>query len=203
MAITPKPITERTRHIEDRSPIGTRYRASYEGDGHCYTLVAYELDPTQPRTAIPYFIGDYQFNTKRTWVDQLTDGTILIETAAEIVTDDQVLEVAPDDLEKATRARSAAMGRYQEPYRNTGDFGRVLAFEDLTTDQEVAAFHAFAEAERKLREAQWTLERVARERSERVARIADLKGSQSAAARTLGVNQSSVSRALRERPERP
>ncbi|MFE9936304.1 hypothetical protein [Streptomyces hirsutus] len=35
------------------------------------------------------------------------------------------------------------------------------------------------------------------------ARIADLKGSQTSAARTLGVNQSTVSRALRERPELP
>lgn len=199
MTITPKPITDRTRRIEDRSPIGTRYRDS--STGSYYTLVAYSLDATTPHLAHPILIGDYQFDTTRTWYDGLADGSVTMESAREIVTDDEVLEVAPADPEKSTRARAAAMNRNEESARSTSDLWSVLAFDDLNTDEEIAAFHAWAEAELELRKAEMTLARAARDRAGKLQRIVNLKGSQAAAGRVVGLNQSSISRSLKTLPQ--
>jgi hypothetical protein len=203
MTITATPITAKKHRTADRSPIGTRYT-----DGtYTYTLVAYSIDPHSPNRALPLFVDDDDLNgTDPHWFDRLTNGALNLMYTEDILGDgdDEVLEVAPADPEKAAQARAAAIKQYQaRPYRDTGELGRVTAFDDLTTDEELAAFIEFGKAELELRKAQWALERVSRERSERVARIADLKGSQRAAAQTLGINQSTVSRALRERPERP
>lgn len=203
MTITPKPITERSDRMADRAPIGTRYT-----DGEdAYTLVAYSIDPARPQYARPVLVADDDLaNPSTHWYDRLANGALPLLYPEDILGDgaDEALEVAPADPEKATTARDAAVKQYQaRPYRDTGELHRVMAFDDLTTNEEVAAFIEFAKVELELRKAQRTLERASRERSERVARIYDLKGSQHAAAQTLGVNQSTVSRALRERPERP
>jgi hypothetical protein len=203
MTNTPKPITVKTRRIEDRSPIGTRYT-----DGtYTYTLVAYSIDPHSPRSAHPLFVDDDDLNNPDPhWFDRMTNGSLNLRYVPDILGDgrDEVLEVAPADPEIAARARAAAVKQYQDrPYRDTGELQRVMAFDDLTSDEELAAFVEFGKAELELRQAQRALERASHQRSERMARIVDLKGSQQAAARTLGANQSSVSRALRERPELP
>lgn len=201
MTITQKPITLRTK-TADRSPIGTRYVIGES----TYTLVAYSHSRNgfgKP-TATPVLVSDYDLDAPRTEWDILSDGSLTFECPESLLNDlDEILEVAPEDPERSDRARAAALKRYNEAARSTADQWEVLSFDDLTTDQEFAAFVEFTEAELRLRKAQAELERAARERSEWIARIADLKGSQQAAARTLGVNQSTVSRALRERPERP
>lgn len=201
MTITPKPITEDTNRMSDRSPLGTRYTDGSE----TYTLVAYLIDPRAPRYAKPAFVADRDLTNPSThWYDHLANGALPLLYPEDICGEDEELTVAPEDSETASTARAAAVKQYQaRPYRDTGEFSRVMAFGDLATDEELAAFVEFAKAEVELREAQWKLEHVSRERSEMIARICDLKGSQQAAAQTLGVNQSTVSRALRERPERP
>lgn len=203
MNITPKPITEDTDRMSSRSPIGTRYT---DGE-HSYTLVAYSIDPYAPTQAVPVLVGDNDLaeypNTN--WFDHLTDGALKLCDPADILgIGCEELQVAPADLEAANKARAAAVKQYQDrPHFDTQEFTNVMAFDDLATDDEVAAFIAFAKAELELRKAQFEMERASRQRSNRVARIADLKGSQRAAAQMLGLNQSTVSRALRERPERP
>lgn len=203
MTITPKPITVKTRRAEDRSPIGTRYT---DGE-YTYTLVAYSIDPHSPRSAYPLFVDDDDLNGPAPhWFDRMTNGALNLLYAPDILGDgkDEVLKVAPADPEAAAKAQAAAVKQYQDrPYRDTGELQRVMAFDDLASDEELAAFVEFGKAELELRQAQQALERASRQRSERVARIADLKGSQKSAAQTLGVNQSTVSRALRERPELP
>lgn len=203
MNITPQTITEGTDRMSRRSPIGTRYTA----DGHGYTLVGYSIDPYLPTQAVPVFVADDDLGNipNPNWYDRLANGALALLYPEDILgIGSEELHVAPADEETASKARAAAVKQYQDrPYRDTGEIHRVMAFDDLTTDDEVAAFIAFGKAELELRKAQMTLERASRERSDRVARIADLKGSQKAAAQTLGVNQSTVSRALRERPELP
>lgn len=200
MDITPKPITEHTLRLEDRSPIGTRYT---DGRG-TYTLVAYEIDPTQRAIADPVLLGDYELKKPPTLYDVLDHGSVNLEYAREIVEGDQVLEVAPEDPEMSERARAAALKRYEEPARDTSDLWAVLAFEDLDTDDKVAAFHKWAEAELDLRKAEAELARASRDRAWTLKRLIGLTGSQQKAGRTVGLNQSSVSRALRSLPaDRP
>ncbi|MFE6474537.1 hypothetical protein [Streptomyces rochei] len=201
MTITPKPITEDTNRMSDRSPLGTRYTDGTE----TYTLVAYSIDPLSPQYARPAFVADNDLTNPSThWYDRLANGTLPLLYPEDICGEDETLTVAAEDSETSTKARTAAVKQYQaRPYRDTGEFSRVMAFGDLTTDEELAAFIEFAKTEVELRQVQWKLEHVSRERSETIARICDLKGSQQAAAQTLGVNQSTVSRALRERPEMP
>jgi hypothetical protein len=201
MTTTPRPITRDSDTLADRSPIGTRY-----SDGHTtYTLIGYSIDPYTPKAAYPVFVDDYDLaNPNTDLLSELTDGKLNLLPLWDVVTDGETLEVAPADPETAGKARAAAVKQYQaRPYRDTGELARVMAFDDLTTDEEIAAFIDFAKAELELRKAQWALEKASRARSERIARIADIKGSQRTAAQTLGLNQSTVSRALRERPELP
>lgn len=203
MNITPKTITEDSGRMASRSPIGTRYTA----DKDSYTLVGYSIDPYAPTQAFPVFVADDDLDAipNPNWYDRLANGALNLLYPEDILgIGCEELHVAPADQEVASKARAAAVKQYQDrPYRDTGEIHRVMAFADLTSDDEVAAFIAFAKAELELRKAQRALERASRDRSELVARIADLKGSQTAAAQTLGVNQSTVSRALRERPELP
>ncbi|SFY54030.1 hypothetical protein [Streptomyces sp. F-1] len=88
-------------------------------------------------------------------------------------------------------------------FRDTSDFSRVMLHGDLGSDEEVTAFLLYAKAELELRLPQRKLERASRERAERIALVADLTGSQRRAARVLGLNQSTISRALRECPQLP
>ncbi|MFE9735509.1 hypothetical protein ACFYO9_34200 [Streptomyces sp. NPDC005863] len=201
MAITPKPITEHTQRLEDRSPIGTRYT---DGRGGVYTLVAYDIDPDRRAIAEPVLLGDYQFEISHTLYDVLDHGSVRLEYANEIVEGEQTLDVAPADPEMSERARAAAMKRYQEPARDTGDLWSVLVFEDLDTDDKVTAFHKWAKAELELRKAEAELARAAQERAWTLERLIGLTGSQQKAGRTVGLNQSSISRALRTLPaDRP
>jgi hypothetical protein len=201
MTSTPKPITEDTYSMSERSPLGTRYTDGTE----TYTLVAYLIDPRTPRYARPVFVADDDLaNPSEHWYDRLANGALPLLYPEDVCDEDEPLTVAPEYPEAAAAARAAAVKQYQaRPYRDTGEFGKVMAFGDLATDEEVDAFIDYARAEVELREAQWKLEKVSRERSGKIARIYDLKGSQHAAAQTLGLNQSTVSRALRERPELP
>ncbi|MFF8911544.1 hypothetical protein [Streptomyces olivaceoviridis] len=202
MTMTPQPITEHSDTMSDRSPIGTRYA---DEDG-TYTLVAYLIDPHAPRYARPVLVADDDLtNPPSHPYDRIANGDLPLLYPEDVCgLGSETLEVAPDDPEMTAKARAAAVKQYQaRPYRDTGEFNRVMAFDDLTTDEELAAFINFAAAELELRQAQQALEKASRTRAEHIARIADLKGSQQAAARTLGVNQSTVSRALRERPELP
>ncbi|MGW4825450.1 hypothetical protein ACWEP4_42905 [Streptomyces sp. NPDC004227] len=202
MTITPQTITEKSNRMSQRSPIGTRYT---DGE-YTYTLVAYSIDPYAPKRAHPIFVEDGALNgTTPHWFDRLTNGDLHLMRAQDILgIGSETLEIAPADPETEAKARAASVKQYQaRPYGDTMQFTEVMAFDDLATDEELAAFIEFGKTELELRKAQWSLERASHDRSERIARIADLKGSQQAAAQTLGVNQSTVSRALRERPERP
>jgi hypothetical protein len=195
MAFTPQPIKCNTNSIARRSPIGTRYT---DGDD-TYTLVAYRYDDANPRFALPILIADSELNDgDRTWFETLTHGSITLEVPTSILGDDQILEVAEPNDEMADRARTAAVKRYNEPARDTGDFVSVLAFEDLETDEELAAFHQWVTTELALREAQAALSRAAERRGYAIGDLVHLRGSQDAAARLLGMNQSSVSRAMRQ-----
>ncbi|MGW4493800.1 hypothetical protein [Streptomyces sp. NPDC004376] len=198
MTITPKPINSKSYRISERSPIGTRYTSGKS----TFTLAAYSIDPSRPKTARPRFIDDSDLDDNTpNWFDNLTDGSIRLYHLEDILGFQDTLEVAPDAPELADRARTAAVKRYQDrPYVDTGEFTQVMLFDDLTTDEELTAFMEFAKAELRLREMQYEMERASRDRSECVARLVDLKGSQQAAAKTLGWNQSTVSRAARERP---
>jgi predicted DNA-binding protein (UPF0251 family) len=202
MTATPKPITEDDAfRVEDRAPIGSRYTNE---DGPV-TLVAYDVDP-HARIARPLFIADEDLAKEPSthWYDRATVGSIPLYDISDLVdADDSTLRPIEADPKQAGLARAALANRTEPTFRDTTDFTRVRLCGDLDTDEEVAAFLAFSKAELELRETQWKLERTARERSEAIARIYDMKGSQQAAAQTLGVNQSTVSRALRERPERP
>lgn len=195
MTITPKPVTANTSHINDRSPIGTRYT---DGTGFV-TLVAYEMSPNRPTEALPVFVDDDD-------LDASTDGSAPLNYAMEYVDvhDDEALTVAPADAEKSRSARAAALKRYNEPPMDTSDLHRVLCFEDLTTDDEIKAFHRWGAAELELRKAQHELARAARNRADTLQALVHLRGSQDKAGRTVGLNQSSISRALRgATPERP
>ncbi|MFE0470442.1 hypothetical protein ACFW2V_02350 [Streptomyces sp. NPDC058947] len=195
-------ITENDRFsIADRMPIGSRYTDGEEA----FTLVAYSVDP-HSRTAHPLFIADADIaagpNTH--WYDRATSGSIaLLEVSDLLGIDDEALQPADPDQERTDAAIAALAGREEHTFRDTRDFSRVMLHGDLNSDEEVAAFLAYAKAELELRVAQRQLERTSRERSERIALVADLAGSQRRAAQVLGLNQSTISRALRERPERP
>lgn len=199
MALTAHPITARTYSMDDRSPIGTRYA---DGDD-LYTLVAYDMPPTNPRQALPMFVWDDDLDAEPTEFDILSRGSIEVSYAQAILDDGEELVPAPADPETSARARAAAVARYQEPYRDTGDAQRVLAFDDLATQEEVDAFHQWGRADLALRDAQYALERAAKERAYTLRTIVNLRGSQPKAAAALGMNQSSVSRALRLAPETP
>ncbi|MET9445037.1 hypothetical protein [Streptomyces sp. NPDC006610] len=200
---TPGPITEDDAfRIEDRAPIGTRYASDEDGP---VTLVAYEVDP-HSRTARPLFIADEDLAKKPSthWWDRAAVGSIPLYDISDVVdSSDPVLRPTDADPEQAALARAALAHRTEPTFPEVSVFSRVRLYDDLNTDEEVRAFVAYAKAELKLREAQDALARASRERSEKIALVADLKGSQQRAARTLGLNQSTVSRALRERPARP
>ncbi|HEY6116816.1 MAG TPA: hypothetical protein VI172_12735 [Candidatus Dormibacteraeota bacterium] len=200
MTITAKPINANTGHIDDRSPIGTRYT-----DGHTtYTLVAYELNPSIPTRALPMFVDEDDLDTPRTEFETLSDGSIPLAYAMELVDGNETLTLAPENPEQSRRARAAALQRYNEPAADTGDLSRVLAFEDLNDEDEVKAFHRWAVTEIALRKAQHALARASRDRADALARIVGLRGSQDKAAAVVGLNQSSVSRALKAAtPDRP
>ncbi|MFE6355844.1 LysR family transcriptional regulator [Streptomyces rochei] len=201
-ATTARVITEDDRFsIQDRSPIGSRYT---DGDEE-FTLVAYSVDP-HGQTAFPLFIADADIaagpNTH--WYDQAAKGSIaLLEVSDVVGIGSEVLHPASPDQERTDAALAALASREEHAFRDTSDFSRVMLHGDLSTEEEVAAFLAYAKAELELRVAQRQLEMASRERSELIARVADLTGSQRRAARVLGLNQSTISRALRERPERP
>lgn len=199
MALTAHPITARTCSMDDRSPIGTRYA---DGD-ELYTLVAYDMSPFNPRQALPMFVWDDDLDAEATEFDTLSRGSIEVSYAREIIDGDEELVPAPASPETSDRARAAAVARYQESYRNTGDSQRVLAFEDLTTQEEVDAFHRWAKADLALCDAQYALERAAKKRAYTLRTIVNLRGSQTKGAAALGMNQSSVSRALRMVPDIP
>jgi hypothetical protein len=198
MTITPQPITEDDAfRIEDRAPIGARYTT---GDGPI-TLVAYEVDP-HARTARPLFIADEDLAKKPSthWYDRAVVGSIPVYEISDLVdADDCALHPIEPDVEQARLARAAFINRTEPAFRDTIVFSRVHLHGDLNGDEEVEAFLLYAKAELELRKAQRELDGAARDRSARIARMVDLKGSQHAAAQTLGVNQSTVSRALRER----
>lgn len=202
MTTTPKPITEDDAfRIEDRAPIGTRYTNE---DGPV-TLVAYEVDP-HARIARPLFIADEDLAKEPSthWYDRATVGSIPVYDISDVVDrNDPALHPTRPAPEQAALARAAFAKRTEPTFLDTTVFSRVHLHDDLNSDEEVNAFLAYAKAELKLREAQWLLDKAARERSEKISLMVDLKGSQHAAAQTLGVNQSTVSRAVRERPARP
>lgn len=202
MTATPKPITEDDAfRIEDRAPIGTRY---INEDGP-FTLVAYEVNP-HSRAARPLFIDDEDLGKKPSthWYDRMTEGSIPVYDITDVVgIGDPTLFPTEPDAEQAALARAAFANRTEPTFLDTSEFSRVNLHDDLNSNEEVEAFLAYAKAELELRQAQRKLDRAARERSARIARMADLKGSQQRAGRALGLNQSTVSRALRERPELP
>lgn len=193
-------ITAKNRfRIEDRAPIGTRYT-----DGEdTYTLVAYSVDP-QPRSARPLLIADTDLDAKPLthWYDRATKGSIEVLDISDVLAAGETLQPAEPDTEKADAARAAFAGRTEPTFRDMSYFSHVTLHADLA-DDEVSAFLAYATAELELRIAQRELERAAQARAERIALMVRLKGSQSEAARTLGLNQSTVSRAVRDVPERP
>jgi hypothetical protein len=170
-----------------------------------FTLVAYSVDP-HSRTAFPLFVADADITagSNTHWYDRATKGSIaLLEVSDVVGIGSEVLHPATPDQERSDAAIAAIASREEHTFRDTSDFSRVMLHGDLNTDEEVTAFLAYAKAELELRVAQRQLEKTSRERSEWIARVADLTGSQRRAARVLGLNQSTISRALRERPERP
>jgi hypothetical protein len=195
-------ITENDRFsIADRAPIGSRYTDGEEE----FTLVAYSVDP-HSRTAFPLFIADEDVaaGPNAHWYDRATKGSIaLLEVSDLVGIDDEAIQPAAPNQERTEAALAALANREEHTFRDTSDFSRVMLHGDLNTEDEVTAFLAYAKAELELRVAQRQLERASRERSERIALVADLAGSQRRAAQVLGLNQSTISRALRERPERP
>ncbi|CAL9668006.1 hypothetical protein SUDANB145_07262 (plasmid) [Streptomyces sp. enrichment culture] len=199
MTAAPKPITEDDAfRIEDRAPIGTRYTNE---DG-LVTLVAYEVDP-HARTARPLFIADETLSQKPSthWYDRATVGSIPVYEITDVVgIGDPVLHPAQPDPEQAALARAAFANRTAPTFLDTTVLSRVHLHGDLDSDEEVEAFLAYAKAELELRKAQRVLDQAARERSATISRMVDLKGAQQRAGQTLGLNQSTVSRALRERP---
>ncbi|MFJ1528256.1 hypothetical protein ACIOFV_07475 [Streptomyces mirabilis] len=190
--LTPKPITHDTELLRDRSPIGTRYTCG----GTAYTLVAYGFAWTFPGTAQPYLLRDDELDIPQSRHEHIAGGSVTLKCPADILGPDEVLEVAPDDPDKAERARAAALKRYNEPARVVGDLLRVCAFEDLTSDEEIDAFHRWDKAELNLRNAQAVLARAAASRAEVIETFVRLRGSQRKAGDLLGLNQSSISRAL-------
>ncbi|MDH6224383.1 hypothetical protein [Streptomyces sp. MJP52] len=203
MPSTTTAITENDRFtIADRAPIGSRYTDGEE----TFTLVAYSVDP-HAGTAHPLFIADEDITkdpASQHWMEHATEGSIpLLEVPDVVGTGSETLRPAAPDQEKADAALAALTAREEPAFRDTRDFTRVMLHGDLDSEEEVAAFLAYGKAELELREAQHVLERKARERSERLAALNDLAGSQRRTARVTGHNQSTISRALRERPERP
>ncbi|MFI5831109.1 hypothetical protein ACIA6C_28310 [Streptomyces sp. NPDC051578] len=195
MSLTPRPIKCNTSSVASRSPIGTRYT---DGD-ETYTLVAYRYDDANPKLAIPILVGDSDFDDKEpNWFETLTHGSITLEVPSSVLAAEDILEIAEADEELSARARAAAFKRYNEPARDTSDWVSVLAFEDIETDEELAAFHRWVKTELALREAQAALARAAEERGYAIGELVALRGSQEKAARLIGLNQSSVNRAMRQ-----
>lgn len=196
--LTPKPLTGNDR-LDERSPIGTRYT-----DGEdTYTLVAYNLDPYRPTDARPYLIADDDLDGPRSEFDTLNDGSIPMWVVEEIVPDGEALALAPQDEEKSARAVRAAVRRYNEPPRNSGETHWTLTFADLGTAEGVEAFHQFARAELELRKAQYALADASLERARKLDMVVYREGSQRKAAKVVGMDQSTVSRVLSELPADP
>ncbi|MGW3400170.1 hypothetical protein [Streptomyces zhihengii] len=196
---TPQPITSNDTTLATRSPIGTRYE-----DG--LTLVAYSVDPfTNYHYAMPLFIADEDIAKPLTHpYDLIAHGSIQVYELPDVISDGETLELDEPDEEKTAAALAAYANRTEPGLRDTRDFTRVTLHGDLDSDAEVAAFIAYGKAELKLRAAQHAMERASATRAETIAQLVDLKGSQPKAAKTLGLNQSTISRALRERrPEQP
>jgi len=103
------------------------------------------------------------------------------------------IQPAPDDPGKASAARAWAI-RNRETITRYGD--EDVLFDIPATADQLRRFLDFCEADREWRVAEHAMRRAAGRRAYTVAQVAWTDGTQSSAARILGLNQSSVSRAV-------
>lgn len=201
MDTTPTPINEDDDlYLAHRAPINTRYA----NDDDTVTLVAYSVDPINQR-AEPCFIADADLDKKPSthWYDRMAEGSIPLWDRTDLVADDETLRPVAPDAERSQLAQAALDKRAEPTFRDTLDFTRVTLRADLNSDEEVHAFLGYAKAELKVRELQYQLERASQDRSQWIGSLVDLQKSQRAVGRTLGRDQSTISRAMRERREMP
>ncbi|MEU6054297.1 hypothetical protein ABZ829_28230 [Streptomyces xanthochromogenes] len=161
-------------------------RIDFEGTDFPHTLVGIRIDPSLRSDRFdlfPLYVNDDHVEGR--------DNQFALLEGEDI--DDPAIRPAPDDPEKASAARAWAI-REREYLTNYG-FNDVLFDMPASADQ-LRRWLIFCKADREWREAAQLERQAAKQRSEAVAQIAWTDGTQSSAARILGYNQSTVSRAV-------
>lgn len=143
-----------------------------------YTIVALILGP---ETVRPYYLADdWETNTQFAWLTQTE-------------MDDEDAASIPDDPEIAKRARAHAAAEREFVTRYGAE---DVLWDNPTSADQVRRVLEFGEADRAWRIAESAQREAARERAIRIARVAWAAGTQTAAGRLLGLDQSRVSRAV-------
>lgn len=143
-----------------------------------FTLVALEA---RRESVFPIYVSDdYVNGTDKQF------GTLSRNDLPHIVT-------APDDAEKSNAAREWAVKERD----SLSEYGNLdLMFETPSNPEQVLRFLRFREADRELQRAEYEQRQAARRRAMAIAQIAWADDNQSSAARLLGLNQATVSRAV-------
>lgn len=176
------PLHEKAEQIYQKARqynIGSRI--TLEGlpeDGH--TLVALELQGESD--LFPIYVSDDYVTGKDTQFgvlerDDLEDGIL----------------PSPDDPEKTRAARAWAASNREYLTRHGHSY---VLFDDPASVEQVLCFLRFCAADREWRLAEGEQRRAAAERGHAIAQIVWTDSNQSSTARLLGLNQSSVSRAV-------
>ncbi|MHA6764663.1 helix-turn-helix domain-containing protein [Streptacidiphilus sp. PAMC 29251] len=167
---------EKLLAVAQQWPVGSRWTTA---DGDLATVVGFDCDLEEP-----WLLADY-----------LLDGEPQLETPENFAGDPSALTRADDDIETADRARALSRGR--------GVPQHPTLWDTPATAGQILAVRAFLDATYAQIEADRAARKAAELRSERIAAIAGLCGSQTAAARLLGIDQSTVSRAINSLPVIP
>ena len=143
-----------------------------------YTIVALILGKESVR---PYYLADdWETNAQFAWLTQ-----------SEM--DDEDAVSIPDDPEIAKRARAhAATEREFVTHHGAND----VLWDNPTSADQVQCVLEFGEADRVWRIAESAQRKAARDRALSIAQVAWAAGTQTAAGRLLGLDQSRVSRAV-------
>jgi len=157
--------------------IGSRIALDDLGTPH-YTLVGLHLEGD----VLPLYVSDDYVSGRDTQFGVLEHDEL----------DESVL-AAPDDPEKAHAARAwAAKNREYLTHYGHDD----VLFDIPTSVEQLRRFIQFCKTDREWRVAEHAQRRAASRRAHAIAQIVWTDDNQSLAARVLGLNQSSVSRAV-------
>lgn len=154
------------------------------GEDFPHTLVAIRVDHRlSPVGLSPLYVSDDYVSGRDHQFGVLDDEDL----------DDPALRPAPDDTEKANAARAWAI---RERERLTYHGFHYVLFDLPASPDQLRRWLNFCVQDEEWRKAAQLERQAAKQRSEALAQIAWTDGTQSSAARILGYNQSTVSRAI-------